>query len=323
MSVTFLDQDGVARLVGTILGITPGGNLAATLAAGNDALGQKIAGLGDPTNPQDADTLFSRDAAIAVVLLDPRFPTTDEKAALVGTAGAPAAGNPYVTTTDARNADARTPTAHVHAEADVTNLGSDLAGKAASVHTHVEGDVTNLASDLAGKAAASHTHAEADITSLVADLALKEPGSPVIWTTVIKGSDTSIASSTAVANDPALLFATVNGAVYEIELVIIHGSPLGGTTPDIKFDLGEDNAARGAYASRGVGTSDAISVQNALTDQTTAVAFGTTTSNRAVQVKGIHTAGGGTFRLRWAQNVSNVGATIVRAGSLLRFRRII
>jgi hypothetical protein len=217
MSVTFLDEDGVARLVGTILGITSGGNLASTLAIGNDAAAQQIAGLGNPTNPQDADTLFSRDAAIAVVLLDPRFPTADQKAALAGSSGAPAVGNPYVTDADARNANARTPTAHVHAEADVTNLGSDLAGKAASVHTHAEADVTNLASDLAGKAAASHTHTEADVTSLVADLALKEPGSPVIWTTVTKGSDQSVASSTAVTNDSALFFATVNGAVYEIE----------------------------------------------------------------------------------------------------------
>jgi hypothetical protein len=136
---------------------------------------------------------------------------------------------------------------------------------------------------------------------------LKEPGSPVIWTTVIKGSDQSVASSTAVTNDSALFFATVNGAVYEIELVIVHGSPAGGTTPDIKFDLGEDNAARGAYASRGVGTSDAISVQNALTDQTTAVAFGTTTRfNRR-------------GRSRWAQNVSNV----TRSRAVGTFRRII
>ncbi|KKM14252.1 hypothetical protein LCGC14_1708000, partial [marine sediment metagenome] len=39
-------------------------------------------------------------------------PTADEKAALAGTSGAPAAGNPYVTDGDARNSDARTPTGH-------------------------------------------------------------------------------------------------------------------------------------------------------------------------------------------------------------------
>jgi hypothetical protein len=323
VSVTFLDQDGVARLVGTILGITPGGNLASTLAAGNDALGQQIVGLGNPTNPQDADTLFSRDAAIAVVLLDPRFPTTDEKDALAGSAGTPDAGNPYVTDADARNANARTPTSHSHAESDVTNLGTDLAGKAASVHTHVEADVTNLASDLAGKAAASHTHAEADVTSLVADLALKEPGSPVIWTTVVKGSDQSVASSTAVANDSALFFATVNGAVYEIEMVLVYGSPAGGGTPDLKIAFGEDATDRGAVHGTGFSSTSTISTAGVLANTGTTSVWGTDTANRGLLVRGAFVGAGGTFHVLWAQNTSGVNATIMRAGSLLRFRRII
>ena len=44
---------------------------------------------------------------------------------------------------------------HAHTESDVTNLTTDLAGKAASVHTHAESDVTGLVTDLAGKAAKS------------------------------------------------------------------------------------------------------------------------------------------------------------------------
>ena len=62
---------------------------------------------------------------------------------------------------------------HPHAESDVTNLVSDLAGKAATAHPHAESDVTNLVSDLAGKAASVHTHAESDVTNLVSDLAGK------------------------------------------------------------------------------------------------------------------------------------------------------
>jgi hypothetical protein len=292
MSVTFLDQDGVARLVGTILGITPGGNLASTLAAGNDALGQQIVGLANPTNPQDADTLFSRDAAIAVVLLDPRFPSTDEKAALAGTAGTPDAGNPYVTTTDARNANARTPTAHSHAESDVTNLGT-------------------------------HTHAEADVTSLVADLALKEPGSPVIWTTVVKGSDQSVASSTAVANDSALFFATVNGAVYELEMVLVYGSPAGGGTPDLKISFGEDATDRGAVQGTGFSSTSTISTAGVLANTGTTSVWGTDTANRGLLVRGAFVGAGGTFHVLWAQNTSGVNPTIMRAGSLVRYRRII
>ncbi len=43
---------------------------------------------------------------------DSRFPTAPEKAALAGTNGAPGAGNRYVTDSDPRNTNTRTPTAH-------------------------------------------------------------------------------------------------------------------------------------------------------------------------------------------------------------------
>jgi len=64
---------------------------------------------------------------------------------------------------DARLTDARTPTAHAAshasgggdaitvAQSQVTNLTTDLAGKAASSHSHVQADVTNLTTDLAAK----------------------------------------------------------------------------------------------------------------------------------------------------------------------------
>lgn len=40
-----------------------------------------------------------------------------------------------------------TPSSHTHAESDVTNLVSDLAGKAASVHTHTTAQITMAVSD--------------------------------------------------------------------------------------------------------------------------------------------------------------------------------
>jgi hypothetical protein len=64
------------------------------------------------------------------------LPTQGQKNALAGSSGTPGATNQYVTTQDSRMADARVPSAHVHAEADTTNLVSDLAGKAPTVHTH-------------------------------------------------------------------------------------------------------------------------------------------------------------------------------------------
>lgn len=62
---------------------------------------------------------------------------------------------------------------HSHAESAITNLTSDLAGKAATIHTHAESAVTNLVTDLSGKAATIHSHAESSITGLVTDLAAK------------------------------------------------------------------------------------------------------------------------------------------------------
>lgn len=44
---------------------------------------------------------------------------------------------------DARLSDARAPTAHTHPQSDVTNLVSDLAGKAAAGHTHAGTDIAS------------------------------------------------------------------------------------------------------------------------------------------------------------------------------------
>jgi hypothetical protein len=64
------------------------------------------------------------------------------------------------------------------AQSQVTNLVSDLAGKAATSHTHAQADVTGLVSDLAGKAASVHTHAASDVTSGVFAIARLATGTP-------------------------------------------------------------------------------------------------------------------------------------------------
>jgi len=62
-------------------------------------------------------------------------PTMGEKEALVGSFGSPDTFNVYVTDTDPRNTDARTPTAHSHPQSDVTNLVTDLAAKVPTTRT--------------------------------------------------------------------------------------------------------------------------------------------------------------------------------------------
>lgn len=44
---------------------------------------------------------------------------------------------------DARLSDSRTPTAHTHSQSDITNLVTDLAGKASTTHTHAAADITS------------------------------------------------------------------------------------------------------------------------------------------------------------------------------------
>ena len=57
------------------------------------------------------------------------LPSTQEKDALAGTTGTPSSTNKYVTNSDTRMTDARTPLAHTHPQSDVTNLVTDLSNK--------------------------------------------------------------------------------------------------------------------------------------------------------------------------------------------------
>ena len=88
-------------------------------------------------------------------------------------------------TTDARLSDARTPTAHTHTLADVTDYTApDLSGYVTTsdarlsdartplAHTHAIADTTGLQSALDGKAATGHTHAELHTHANAAALAL-------------------------------------------------------------------------------------------------------------------------------------------------------
>lgn len=59
---------------------------------------------------------------------------------------------------------AMTPTAHTHAQYDVTGLATALNGKASASHTHSQSDITGLETALSGKANTSHTHSIDDVT---------------------------------------------------------------------------------------------------------------------------------------------------------------
>lgn len=59
-----------------------------------------------------------------------------------------------------------TPATHTHAQSDITNLVTDLAGKAASSHTHPQSDITNLVTDLAAKIPTTEKGAAGGVATL-------------------------------------------------------------------------------------------------------------------------------------------------------------
>jgi hypothetical protein len=141
-------------------------------------------------------------------------------------------------------------------------------------------------------------------------------------TTVTKAGDESIASSTVLQNDDELFFTTVSGAVYLIELFVIYGSPAGAGTPDLKIGVGEDATRRGILFGMGFSNTDGITNVGVWPDQTGTV-WGTAAADRVVYLFGQYIGNGGTFRLLWSQNTSGGNPTIVRAGSVLRYERIL
>jgi hypothetical protein len=145
------------------------------------------------------------------------------------------------------------------------------------------------------------------------------------WTTVTKASDESVTSSTTLQDDNELFFTAVSGGVYQIECVVIYGSPAGGTTPDMRITFGEDGTgARGVMQAVYISSSDLNGSISFLCDNTsTQINVGTATTNRALLVTGWYVGGGGTFVFRWAQTASGANATIVRAGSVLRYQRLL
>lgn len=111
------------------------------------AIGESKLSLSFPTHSNALDHSNSND------------PSSGEKSALAGTNGMPGSGNKYVTNSDPRNADVRTPASHTHIVSEVTGLQTLLDGKSATGHVHPIGDVTNLQTTLNGKSDIAHTHA--------------------------------------------------------------------------------------------------------------------------------------------------------------------
>lgn len=94
---------------------------------------------GDICYATDTQKFYVATSATTWASTNPNIPSDAEKAALAGTSGTPGSGNKFVTNADARNADARTPTAHVHGAADVPDV-TDLNGFPGGTSTFLRAD---------------------------------------------------------------------------------------------------------------------------------------------------------------------------------------
>jgi len=142
------------------------------------------------------------------------------------------------------------------------------------------------------------------------------------WTTIIKTADVQITSDNTLNNDADLLFTTVANTNYMIRMLFIFDTQ---ATPDFQWDVTHSGTTTSEVANiwriiqSGTVFSNIASIANLTTGGGRALLGGAV----ADIVHVIHFlrvgASGGTWQFRWAQNTSDVGATIVRAGSFVEY----
>lgn len=145
----------------------------------------------------------------------------------------------------------------------------------------------------------------------------------VAWTPVVKAGDTSRDSTTTATLDPELQFTSVLNALYEVWGFIIYASPAGAGTPDIKPAWGEDNTVRGQFWNLEYSTADANRLTGVGAALNAGDAAGTAATNRVIVSMGYLFGTGNAMGFGWAQATSDSNPTVVKTGSVLRYRRIL
>lgn len=149
---------------------------------------------------------------------------------------------------------------------------------------------------------------------------LLRSGSRGAWNTVKKAADQSKTSNAALANDADLVVPMLASAKYAVRGMIFFDT---GATGDFKWrHVGPASPALvrifRQWIVPGTALFAGLAVDTAFSAADLAVA-GTGTTGGVVQVEGVvhNGANAGSFAFAWAQNTSDVVATIVRAGSYL------
>lgn len=163
---------------------------------------------------------------------------------------------------------------------------------------------------------------DTDAATARGTLGITGVGSSAGWdASITKSTDESVSNSTTAQDDDELKFTPSSGGTYLWEALVVYVSPAGTTTPDIKIQP-TDGATQGQYMSLNFTTNDTANLQGV--QHGTVLSSGTTGTNRLVYLKGFFTSpSGADFVLKWAQATSNGNATTVKAGSVLRYVRVV
>jgi hypothetical protein len=256
------------------------------------------------------------------------LPTPGQKNALSGTQGTPGSLNPYVTTQDARLSDPRTPTAHGHAQADISGLVAALAGKADTGHTH------------AVYAAASHSHVDADLPAgLTRDAEAALAYAPLGHThpgggggpTIVRLTNPAVAAVTAFADIPGFVRALLANEAVHFRAVLVYRA--NATTTGVRLGVnGPASPAVLAYRTTTARTNALQSAAGATDNETSfmsqaydapAADSGVAAANTdyLASIEGIivNGANAGNLAMRFASEVAVANGITLRPGSFVAF----
>jgi hypothetical protein len=134
----------------------------------------------------------------------------------------------------------------------------------------------------------------------------------------IKTADESINTTTTFQDDNELLLTVEANSTYKCRL---HLQTSSGTTPDFKYQFSKPSGATTPSWNALYFTAAAALTASISGDALTTGGFG---ADLPIEAYGllITSSTAGTFGLQWAQNTSDAGSTIVRAGSFLELIKV-